>query len=166
MNYTNEYDELFKRFCLEKNSPFSYVQIKAQAIAESNLDPDARSPVGALGVMQIMPRTGLLDLGLSEADLLNPEKNIEGGIEYMRRLHRYWEKKIQGDEELWKFSLASYNAGMGNITKAYTVAGKGAWAAVSVRLNQITGRHSRETIGYIERIGRIYARLLGAAGGN
>jgi soluble lytic murein transglycosylase-like protein len=69
----------------------------------------AVSPAGAVGVAQIMPETGR-DLGLSEADLRDPVKSIDGAARYLRQLlDRY-----HGD---WKLALAGYNAGPGAVQK-------------------------------------------------
>ncbi|MBQ7457134.1 MAG: lytic transglycosylase domain-containing protein [Desulfovibrio sp.] len=73
---------------------------------ESNFDPKAVSPVGAQGLMQIMPATQQ-DLGLK--DPFDPKANIMAGAAYFRiLLTRY------GSPEL---ALAAYNAGMGAVDK-------------------------------------------------
>ena len=75
--------------------------IAAMIEAESQFDPTAVSPVGATGLMQLMPETGL-ELGL--ADLTDPKGNVEAGSRYIRRLLR----QFDGDLPL---ALAAYNAG-------------------------------------------------------
>lgn len=138
----------------------------AQGKAESNLDPYAVSTAGAMGIMQIMPATGR-DLGLSKEDLLIPEKNIDGGIRYMKKMVAFWESKILDPTERLYFALGSYNAGFGNIYKAYKTANLKRfehqdWGAVSALcLPKVTGKHSIETINYVARIKRIYRELVG-----
>lgn len=81
--------------------------LEAVARTESNLDPHAVSPAGAIGVMQLMPATAAA-LGVDPRD---PDQNIMGGARYLRaQLDRF-----DGDIDL---ALAAYNAGSGRVTRA------------------------------------------------
>ncbi len=66
---------------LIENARLSEYVTPALAIAvakvESDLRPDAVSHKGAIGIMQIMPRTGLLEFGVKRKDLFNPIINIK-----------------------------------------------------------------------------------------
>ncbi len=99
-----------------------WLLMAAQGYQESGLDQAARSPVGAIGVMQVMPATGE-DLGVG--DITKAEPNIHAGVKYMRwMIDEYY-----GDEPMTKlnkalFALASYNAGAGRISKLRKEAGK------------------------------------------
>jgi len=159
----NKYDEIFQQHA--KGTPFSWLQYKAQGIAESNLNPVAVSSAGAIGIMQIMPNTGWKDLNLMPADLRDPKKNIAGGITYMQNMHTFWKAFPIPETEMWFFCLASYNAGIGNMSKAFQMARDrnyeaNDWSVVAaLTLPDFTGRHSVETINYVARCKRFYREL-------
>ena len=75
--------------------------VKAVIHAESRFDPQAVSPKGAVGLMQIDPITAR-ELGIK--DPFNPKHNIDGGVRYLKELLETFE----GDKKL---ALAAYNAG-------------------------------------------------------
>jgi soluble lytic murein transglycosylase-like protein len=80
--------------------------IKAMVLVESGMNPRARSPAGAQGLMQLMPGTAR-ELGVEDA--FDVRQNIEGGTRYMRRMLNTFRNK--------KTALAAYNAGPGNVRK-------------------------------------------------
>lgn len=81
--------------------------IKAIIKAESNYQANARSPKGALGLMQVLPTTAAQ---YSNYNLLNPKENITVGTRHFA----YLMSKYQGQVHL---ALAAYNAGEGNVAK-------------------------------------------------
>ncbi len=99
-----------------------WVLMGAQGYQESQLNQNAKSPVGAIGVMQVMPATGK---DMKVGDVTEIEANIHAGIKYMRWMidHYY------GNEPMTKldkalFAFASYNAGAGRISQLRKEAAK------------------------------------------
>jgi len=101
---------------------FDPLMLTAQGYQESRLRQDARSQVGAIGVMQLMPDTGA---ALRVGDITQIEPNIHGGAKYMDQLMtRYFPDANFSEQERTLFAFASYNAGPGNIMKARAEAAK------------------------------------------
>ncbi len=92
-----------------------WLLMAAQGYQESRLDQDVRSPVGAIGVMQVMPATGKeLDVG----DITRVEPNINAGIKYMRwMIDNYYGDEPMTPLDRALFAFASYNAGPGRISR-------------------------------------------------
>ena len=92
-----------------------WLLMAAQGYQESALNQKARSHVGAIGIMQIMPASGK---GLKVGDIRQLEPNIHGGAKYMRWMidHYYADEPMTAlDKAL--FSFASYNAGPARVAR-------------------------------------------------
>lgn len=81
--------------------------VAAMVQQESRFKPRAKSPVGAMGLMQLMPRTGAW---MGATNLYDPVDNVKAGTKYLK----YLNKRFGGDETL---IVAAYNGGEGNVKK-------------------------------------------------
>lgn len=100
-----EIDGIIKKYAQENNIDESLV--KAVVKAESGFNPQAKSPVGAQGLMQLMPNTAR---GLGVNNPFDPEQNIAGGTKYLKGLLDRFDGRVD-------FALAAYNAGPGAVKK-------------------------------------------------
>jgi membrane-bound lytic murein transglycosylase MltF len=99
---------------------FDPLMLAAQGYQESQLNQDAKSHVGAVGVMQIMPATGK---SLAVGDIRLAEPNVHAGAKYMDQLMtRYFADAKFDDVNRTLFAFASYNAGPGNMRKMRSAA--------------------------------------------
>jgi membrane-bound lytic murein transglycosylase MltF len=90
-----------------------YLLMAAQGFQESQLNQNAKSHVGAVGVMQVMPATGQ-DLKVGDISQLEP--NIHAGVKYMRfMIDRYFEKEPMDRVNKGLFAFAAYNCGPGRV---------------------------------------------------
>jgi soluble lytic murein transglycosylase-like protein len=111
--------------------------VRAVMQVESGFNPFARSPKGAMGLMQLMPATAK-QYGVVNA--FNPAENVRAGVAYLRELlDRY-----QNNEEL---ALAAYNAGPGAVDK-----------------HGQTVPPYRETRDYVSRINKMSSPVVPVAG--
>lgn len=99
-----------------------WLLMAAQGYQESRLDQSVRSPVGAIGVMQIMPATGK---ELNVGDIRRTQPNIEAGVKYMRTMiDRYYGDEPMTELDKVLFTFASYNAGPGRVARLREEASK------------------------------------------
>jgi membrane-bound lytic murein transglycosylase MltF len=147
--------DLFRRYGQQYS--FDYLLMAAQGYQESRLDQDAKSHVGAVGVMQLMPKTGAeQDVG----DIRQLEPNIHAGVKYMRFMRdRYFEGEPMTDLDKALFTFASYNAGAGKIRQLrQETASRGlnpnVWFGNVERI--ASERIGRETVTYVSNIYKYY----------
>ena len=144
MNPQSRYDSLFQYY--GSISGIDWMLLKAQAIAESLLDPDAISRVGAKGLTQFMDKTwrewkdgtpGIQEppSGLDKFNQFDPEDSIRAQAAYMAWLLKQFNGSIQA-------TLMAYNWGMGNVKKILA----------SVPAGLVMKAIPEETRGYVTRI--------------
>jgi membrane-bound lytic murein transglycosylase F len=128
MKDENRFDDLIKKYATLHRLP--WLLIKAQIWAESNFDPNAVSPCGAKGLMQLMPGTARemftaeFERQYDEYDAekpFDPEVNIDLGVKYDRFLYGRFPEIPLADERM-KFMLAAYNCGRAYINQALRLA--------------------------------------------
>jgi membrane-bound lytic murein transglycosylase MltF len=99
---------------------FDYLLLAAQGYQESQLDQAKRSPVGAIGIMQLMPATGK---EMKVGDIGQAEPNVYAGTKYMDQLlDTYFPDAELDDTNRTLFAFAAYNAGPGRMAKLRKVA--------------------------------------------
>jgi membrane-bound lytic murein transglycosylase MltF len=106
---------LFKKY--GDRYDFNYLKLSAQAYQESGLDNSKRSPTGAIGIMQVLPRTAS-DRHINIKNIYLLENNIHAGTKYLNFLRsRYFSSpEIEPADRVY-FSWAAYNAGPARIYK-------------------------------------------------
>jgi membrane-bound lytic murein transglycosylase MltF len=111
---------LFEKYGQKYN--FDPLMLAAQGYQESQLNQNAKSRVGAIGIMQVMPATGS---ALKVGDIRVTEPNIHAGAKYMDQLMtRYFSDANFTENNRTLFAFASYNCGPGNVSKMRKEAAK------------------------------------------
>jgi membrane-bound lytic murein transglycosylase MltF len=148
-------ESIFRRY--GDQYKFDYLLIAAQGYQESHLNPNARSPVGAIGVMQLMPKTGEQQ---HVGDIHQVDPNIHAGVKYMRFMRdHYFEGQPMTVLNKGLFTFAAYNAGVGRIEQLRKVAAArgldpNVWFDNVERV--VSERIGRETISYVSNIYKYY----------
>lgn len=112
--------ELFRKYGTRYQ--VDYLLMIAQGFQESGLDQNAKSAVGAVGVMQVMPATGK---ELNVGDISQVDANIHAGVKYIRfMIDQYYAKEPMTPLNKGLFAFAAYNAGPGRIAQLRREAAK------------------------------------------
>jgi membrane-bound lytic murein transglycosylase MltF len=129
----------------------------AQGYQESRLNQNAKSAVGAIGVMQVMPDTGKEQ---NVGDIHQVEPNVHAGVKYMRFIRNaFFEDQPMDDVNKALFTFASYNAGPGRVRQLRAEAAKrglnpNIWFGNVERI--ASERIGRETCTYVSNIYKYY----------
>lgn len=155
----DRYDQTFRKYSKRYfGIGYDWRVFKAQAMAESQMNPNARSWVGARGLMQLMPSTykEIQSNASGFGSIDDPEWNIAAGILLDRDLWKRWERdSINVDRR--EFMFASYNAGAGTILNAQRACRERsldhrAWTSVETVAPAVPRWRYRETLGYVKKI--------------
>ncbi|MBR8654374.1 transporter substrate-binding domain-containing protein [Achromobacter sp. Marseille-Q0513] len=145
----------FQRYGQEYN--IDWLLMVAQGYQESRLNQNAKSAVGAIGVMQIMPATGKeLQVGSIHVE----QNNIRGGIKYVRQtIDHYYANEPMTELDKGLFAFAAYNAGPGRVNRLRKEAAK-LGLDPNVWFNNVervaSQRIGRETVQYVSNIYKYY----------
>ena len=151
---TTLYDEQFRnqaalyfggvRLC---GQPLDWRWFKAQAMAESSMNPKAVSPAGAIGLMQLMPATS----AEIARELNLPDQPFDPLLIFAQ----------ERDLERLRFAQGAYNAGAGSIIKAQNLANPpDQWWAIAQVLPRVTGiGNASQTTTYVKRVEAFYREL-------
>ncbi len=154
---------LFQKYGAEYD--LDYLLMAAQGYQESTLDQSVRSPVGAIGVMQVMPPTGK---ELNVGDIRQLEPNVHAGVKYMRfMIDTYFKDDPMDPLNKGLMAFASYNAGPSRVRQLRREAEKrgldpNVWFGNVERV--ASERIGRETVTYVSNIYKYYVtyRLMTA----
>lgn len=117
----SHYDSIIKRHA--RSYDFDWKLIAAIIHQESRFRPTIVSPVGAYGLMQLMPSVAQT-YRINFRSLSSPDLNIGTGTKYFRWIYNHFDKPGYSTEDKIRFSLAAYNAGLGHIIDARALAAK------------------------------------------
>jgi membrane-bound lytic murein transglycosylase MltF len=152
----------------------------ALIVQESGFNEKAKSPVGALGLTQLMPMTAK-ELGVQ--DPFDANQSIAGATRHLRTLYNAFSESPH--EHRHRLVLASYNGGLGRVRDAqalvryHKMGDPLFWEPVKITLSQLTKQHAsmhrdvwkgdkpphgyfggaNETVTHVERVMRYYARI-------
>jgi len=136
---------------------FDYLMVTALGYQESRLNQNARSHVGAIGIMQLMPETGA---SLKVGDITKAEPNVHGGFKYLRQIYdKHLDTAGVDEQNRTLFAIASYNAGSGRIAALRKeAAAKGLDSNVWFNNVEVIAsrRVGQETVVYVRNIYKYY----------
>ena len=149
--------DLFQKYGSQYS--FDWLALAAQGYQESALDHSKRSPVGAVGVMQLLPSTAA-DKNVGIRDISKLDNNVHAGAKYLDFLRaRYFNDPSIPAEDQVDFALAAYNAGPARVAQLRTKAeGRGLdpnrwFGHVEHVAAEVIGR---ETVEYVANINKYY----------
>ena len=169
----SEFDDIFKEIGAQYE--IDWLLLAAIADTESKFRTDAKSPVGARGLMQVMPHVAR-NMGYSRKELYDARTNVDVAAQLLIENKKMLSLPANFDEdEALKFQLACYNAGYSRIDDArdlanYFDADADTWSIVGLFLSWLSDPEfsnlevveagpfygSQETLDYVERVTETY----------
>jgi membrane-bound lytic murein transglycosylase MltF len=155
MKQFDETSEVFRKYGAKYN--VDYLLMMAKGYQESGLNQNVKSPVGAIGVMQLMPATGA---EMKVGDITKKEPNIQAGIKYSDlMMEKYYGKEPMDDLNKILFSFAAYNCGPARVKQLRAEAAQKGFDP-NVWVNNVeviaAARIGAETVNYASNIYKYY----------
>ncbi len=146
---------LFRKYSEQYN--VDYLLMMAQGFQESGLNQEAKSQVGAVGVMQLMPATGQQ---MKVGDIHQLESNVHAGVKYIRfMVDKYFANEPMTDTNKLLFAFAAYNCGPGRVHALRTEAAQEGFDP-NVWIDNVeviaAARIGMETVTYVANIYKYY----------
>ncbi len=146
---------LFKKY--GDRYDIDYLVLMAQGYQESELNQNARSAAGAIGIMQVMPKTGR---DMRVGDIRQIEPNIHAGVKFLRAMmNEYYANEPMDQLNRGLFTFAAYNAGPGRIEGLRRLAAQRGLDP-NVWFNNVelvaAEKIGRETVTYVSNIYKYY----------
>jgi soluble lytic murein transglycosylase-like protein len=113
-NMTSKYSGLISKHAKANNVNANLAT--AMLFAESNDNPGAVSPAGAIGLLQVMPKTGG-DYGFTPDELKDPDNSVSAGTQHIKMLNKHY-ANVPDQDTKTKLVIAAYNFGQGNVDAA------------------------------------------------
>jgi membrane-bound lytic murein transglycosylase MltF len=146
---------LFRKYAAQYN--VDYLLMMAEGFQESSLNQQAKSKVGAVGIMQLMPATGEQ---MKVGDITQLDANVHAGVKYIRfMVDKYFANEPMTDTNKLLFAFAAYNAGPGRVhVLRVEAAQKGLDPNVWVDNVEMiaAARVGMETVNYVANIYKYY----------
>ncbi len=157
LDVISRYDNLIKKHAAAIG--WDWRLVAAVIYNESQFNNEASSHKGAQGLMQI------LSAKYTYEEVSDPDRNLEIGTRYLRRLQKMYSRTAADDTECLKFTLAAYNVGEGKVQRCLDDAREkgldaSRWASVSTMLPE--GHHTKKYVENVLDTYRDYSRLFPA----
>jgi membrane-bound lytic murein transglycosylase MltF len=145
----------FQKYASQYN--MDYLLMMAEGFQESGLNQNVKSPVGAIGVMQLMPATGK---EMNVGDITQQDTNINAGIKYFHQMEdKYFGNEPMDDLNKVLFTFAAYNCGPNRVKQLRAeAASKGLDPNVWINNVEViaASRIGMETVSYVSNIYKYY----------